>query len=133
MNACPTSGRKSWARYTGATRIGVLLASLLVIGCATSSPAARDLIANQAAAFDPMGVYDLAMSSETMVSRGTMHIRGSPGRYAGIIAIGGVSARIVNVEIGEDHMTVLAATASPAGGGRSLILRLARDEDFFFQ
>ncbi len=60
-----------------------------------------------------------------------MHIRGEPGRYAGIIAIGGVSARIVNVEVGEDHMTVQASTTSSAGGGRALILRLARDEDFF--
>lgn len=66
------------------------------------------------------------MSSETMVSEGTMEIRGEPGSYTGTIAVGTVGARIVSVEAGADHMTVHAATSE-----RTLILRLARDGDFF--
>ena len=77
-------------------------------------------------AFDPVGRYELTMSSETMVSEGTMEIRGEPGRYTGMIAVGSVGARIVGVEAAADHMIVRATTSE-----RTLILRLARDEDFF--
>ena len=54
-----------------------------------------------------------------------MDVRGEPGNYTGMIAVGSVSARIVNVEPGEDHMTV-HATARQA----NLILRLAWDGEF---
>lgn len=76
-------------------------------------------------AFDPVGRYDLTMSSETMVSEGWMEIRGEPATYTGLIDIGGVAARILSLEVGEDHMTVRATTSQ-----RPLILRLARDENF---
>ncbi len=55
-----------------------------------------------------------------------MEIRGEPGRYTGMIAIGSVQVRVVSIEAGADHLTVRAATNE-----RTLILRLARDGDFF--
>ena len=60
-----------------------------------------------------------------MVSEGWMEVRGEPGRYTGMINVGGVAARILTLEIGEDHMAVRASTRQ-----RTLILRLARDGDF---
>ena len=55
-----------------------------------------------------------------------MVIRGEPGRYTGMINIGSVAARILSLEAGQDHMAVRATTSQ-----QTLILRLARDEEFF--
>lgn len=98
-----------------------LLAIGLVGGCAASSgpvPEGEPALAN----FDPVGWYDVTMSSERMVSEGTMDIRGEPGNYTGMIAVGSVIARIVNVDAGEDHMAVHATARQT-----NLILRLAWD------
>ena len=108
-----------------------MLAIGLASGCAAlaapapgaeRAPGSEDARAN---VFDPVGWYEVTMSSESMVSEGTMDIRGEPGNYAGMIAVGSVAARIVNVEPGEDHMTV-HATARQA----NLILRRAWDGAF---
>jgi len=101
------------------------LTALLVIGlaggCAASSGSAPDGELPPAT-FDPVGWYDVTMSSERMVSEGTMDIRGEPGSYTGMIAVGSVAARIVNVDAGEDHMTVHATARQT-----NLILRLVWD------
>lgn len=54
-----------------------------------------------------------------------MDIRGEPGSYTGMIDVGGATARILSLEVGEDHMTVRADLRQQA-----LILRLARDGDY---
>ena len=41
----------------------------------------------EGAAIDPIGIYDLTMSSETMVSEGTMEIYGEPGGYLGRVSV----------------------------------------------
>ena len=120
---------------TGAHDRPLPLAALFAIGlaggCATlavPAPGAAPSTgagAEPANVFDPVGWYDVTMSSERMVSEGTMDVRGEPGDYTGMIAVGSVSARIVNVEPGEDHMTV-HATARQA----NLILRLVWDGEF---
>ena len=101
-----------------------LLATGLAAGCSHApierSPAAEPVAG--AAVLDPVGVYDLTMSSEIMVSEGTMEIRGRPGRYLGSISVGGVTGRILNVEAGEGHMSVHVEV--DAG---QLVLRLAGD------
>lgn len=102
----------------------VLCVVLVAAGCATPGPSG-DAASPTAPGFDPVGRYDLTMSSATMVSEGSMEIRGEPGGYTGMINITGVAARVTNLEAGEDHMTVHAIT-----GEHPLILRLARDGDF---
>lgn len=103
----------------------LLLAVGLAGGCAGSGGPDPDGGPAPANVFDPVGWYDVTMSSERMVSEGTMDIRGEPGRYTGMIAVGSVAARIVTVDAGEDHMTV-HATARQS----NLILRLAWDGEF---
>ena len=94
----------------------VLLAGLLT-GCATSpAPAAEEPV------LDPVGVYDLSMSSVTQVSDGTMEIRGEPGNYRGTFSVGPVSAGIAAVETGVGMLNVHAGL--PNG---TLILRLTGD------
>ena len=70
-------------------------------------------------ALNPVGAYDLTMSSETMVSEGKMEIRGEPGRYVGTVAVGGISGRIVKVMAGVGQLVVDVDTHA----GR-LVLRL---------
>ncbi|MYG80597.1 MAG: hypothetical protein F4187_01950 [Gemmatimonadetes bacterium] len=53
---------------------------------------------------DPVGTYDLTMSSDIMVAEGTMEIRGRPGRYVGTVAIGSFGGRIVSVEPGAGQL-----------------------------
>lgn len=75
---------------------------------------------------DPVGVYDLVMSSQIMVTEGTMQIRGEPGNYVGTVAVGSVGGRIRTVETGEGHMVVHIDTGTGA-----LVFRLAGDGSSF--
>lgn len=94
----------------------VLLAAFLM-GCATApAPAAEQPVS------DPVGSYELSMSSETGVSDGTMLIRGEPGNYRGTFSVGALSAVIAGVETGVGVLNVHADL--PQG---TLILRLAGD------
>ncbi len=77
------------------------------------------------AALDPLGEYEVTLSSESLVSEGTMSIEGEPGAYRGTLVAGRMTARIVGVEAGVNLMHVTAAVES----GR-LVLRLAGDESF---
>ncbi len=72
----------------------VLLVAFLT-GCATPSPPAVEQ-----PVVDPVGDYDLSMSSATQVSDGTMEIRGEPGDYRGLFSVGNLSAVIAGVEVG---------------------------------
>lgn len=113
-----------------AWRVGALAAALALphgVGCtAGRTPAPPDPEpATETAAMDPVGVYDLTMSSETMVSEGTMEIYGEPGGYEGRISLGVVTGRIVLVEAGEGQLIVQVALQE----GR-LTLRLAGDVSF---
>ena len=111
-----------------ARRAGPVAAALCVVlvapGCATPG-SAGDIASPTAAGFDPVGRYDLTMSSATMVSEGSMEIRGEPGGYTGLINITGVAARVTSLEAGEDHMTVHATARQT-----NLILRLVWDGEF---
>lgn len=80
----------------------VLLAGFLT-GCATPPPPALEQ-----PVLDPVGDYDLAMSSATQVSDGTMEIRGEPGDYRGLFSVGNLSAMIVGVETGVSVLNVQA-------------------------
>lgn len=102
-----------------------LLAIGLAGGCAGSGPPGPENGPTPAGVFNPVGWYDVTMSSERMVSEGTMDIRGEPGNYTGMMAVGSVAARIVNVDAGQDHMTVHATTRQT-----NLILRLVWDGEF---
>ena len=75
------------------------------------------------ATLDPLGEYEVTLSSESLVSEGTMTIEGEPGAYRGALVAGRMTARIVGVEVGVNLMHVTAAVES----GR-LVLRLAGDE-----
>ncbi|MYK66687.1 MAG: hypothetical protein F4022_09460 [Gemmatimonadetes bacterium] len=94
----------------------VLLTGLLA-GCATApAPAAEEPV------LDPVGDYDLSMSSETQVSDGTMEIRGEPGHYRGLFSVGALSAVISEVETGAGALNVHANLAQG-----TLMLRLTGD------
>ncbi len=71
---------------------------------------------------DPVGTYDLTMSSDIMVAEGTMEIRGRPGRYVGTVAIGSFGGRIVSVEPGAGQLVVEVDSET----GR-LVFRLTAD------
>lgn len=77
------------------------------------------------ATLDPLGEYEVTLSSESLVSEGTMTIEGEPGAYRGALVAGRMTARIIGVEVGENLVHVTAAVES----GR-LVLRLAGDESF---
>ena len=104
-----------------------VLATLAAAGCAPRRLEAtpEPVPATEAAAMDPVGVYDLTMSSETMVSEGTLEIYGEPGAYLGRVSVGGVNGRIVLVEPGEGHLAIQVEV----DGGR-LVFRLAGDRSF---
>ncbi len=97
-----------------------LVTAGLALGCAT--PAGQDV---QGLVMDPVGVYDLTMSSESQVSEASMLIRGQPGAYTGRVAVGATVAQIRFVEVGPGQLNVRAAM--PSG---TLILRLTRDADY---
>ena len=95
----------------------LVLISGLLPGCATSpARAAEESI------LDPVGTYDLSMSSEIQVSDGTMTIHGEPGNYRGTFTVGVLSAAIAGVEAG---VGVLHVHANLAQG--TLTLRLTGD------
>lgn len=77
------------------------------------------------ARLNPLGEYDVTLSSESLVSEGTMSIEGGPGAYRGLLVAGSMTARIVGVEVDVNQMHVTATVES----GR-LVLRLAGDESF---
>lgn len=77
------------------------------------------------ATLDPLGEYEVTLSSESLVSEGTMTIEGEPGAYRGALVAGRMTARIVGVEVGVNLVIVTATVES----GR-LVLRLAGDESF---
>lgn len=90
-------------------------------GCATPPNAT----VGEATRLDPLGQYEVTLSSESLVSEGTMSIRGEPGAYRGALVAGDMTAVITGVEVGVDLMHVRATV----GVGR-LILRLAGDGHF---
>ena len=71
---------------------------------------------------DPVGVYDVTMSSQSQVSKGTIEIRGKPGRYHGSVQLGSVSAVLERVEPGAG---ILHLRVKLPGG--TLVLRLTGD------
>lgn len=77
------------------------------------------------ASLDPLGEYEVTLSSESLVSEGMMTIQGEPGAYRGTLVAGRMTARIVGVEVDANLMHVTAAVES----GR-LVLRLAGDGSF---
>ena len=97
-----------------------LVTAVLVSGCAT--PASQDV---QGPALNPVGGYDLTMSSESQVSEASMSISGRPGVYTGRVVVGGTVAPIRFVEVGPGQLNVRAAM--PSG---TLILRLTRDAEY---
>ena len=108
-----------------ADRVAVMLPLALVtaglaLGCAT--PAGQDV---QGLVMDPVGVYDLTMSSESQVSEASMLIKGQPGAYSGSVVVGGTVVQIRFVEVGPGQLNVQAVM--PSG---TLILRLTRDGDY---
>lgn len=108
--------------------VTALCAVGLAAACAASSPPGTEDGPAPAGAFEAAGEYEVTMSSERMVSEGTMEvrgIRGEPGSYTGVITVGSVTARIVNVDAGDDHMTVHAIASQG-----TLILRLAWDGEY---
>ena len=102
--------------------------SLLLAGaaaaCASVPPSASS--SEPATDFDPAGRYAVTMSSATMVSEGEMEISLLSGGHGGTLAVGGTQGMIVVVMAVAGQMTVEAVVQ----GGR-LILRLARDGDYF--
>ena len=106
--------------------MALLLGTGLVAACSAPwlqrQPGSQRGAEAEAEALDPVGVYDLTMSSETMVTEGKMEIRGEPDRYVGTVAVGGISGRIVKVMSGVGQLVVDVDTHA----GR-LVFRLAGD------
>ena len=128
--ALPTRSNRK-VRFTNC-RVFFTLATLHAAGCAAPriavapEPVPVEAEADaEGAAIDPTGIYDLTMSSETMVSEGTMEIYGEPGGYLGRVSVGGVSGRILLVEPGEGGLTVQVDVE----GGR-LVFRLAGEASY---
>lgn len=89
--------------------------------CATAPDSATD----ETTRLEPLGQYEVTLSSESLVSEGTMSIRGGPGTYRGALVAGGMSAVITGVEVGMNQMHVRATV-----GVGTLILRLSGDGHF---
>lgn len=104
-----------------------VLATLPAAGCGLRplDTAPEPAPGNEEAAMDPVGIYDLTMSSETMVSEGTLEIYGEPGAYLGRVSVGGVNGRIILVEPGEGRISIQVEVE----GGR-LVFRLAGDSAY---
>lgn len=112
------------------SRLTVLLAAGMVAACSTPGPqrapspsaGAEFELEAETAPLDPVGAYELTMSSEVMVAEGTMEIRGKPGNYVGTVDIGGMGGRVVSVAPGVGRLAVDIDTHR----GR-LVLRLVGD------
>lgn len=74
---------------------------------------------------DPLGQYEVTLSSESLVSEGTMSIRGEPGAYRGALVAGGMTAVITGVDVDANQMHVRASVDFS-----TLVLRLAGDGHF---
>lgn len=98
-------------------RLPLILLPGLLPGCGTAPVRTME-----EAVLDPVGTYDLSMSSVTRVSGGTLEIRGEPGNYRGTFSVGVLSAAIAGVEAGAGILNVHANL--PQG---SLVLRLTGD------
>ena len=97
-------------------------AAAFLWGCAHGPVAGEGTLE---APLDPLGEYEVTLSSESLVSEGTMTIEGQPGAYRGALVAGRMTARIIGVEVGVNLVHVTATVES----GR-LVLRLAGDESF---
>lgn len=99
-------------------------AVLLLAGCAVmQGPPPEGLPADATEAGpDPVGVYDVTMSSQSQVSEGTFEIRGDTRKYRGTLVLGTVSAVLESVEA--DAGVIHLRVKMPAG---TLVLRLAGD------
>ncbi len=109
-------------RFSGAA---LSATAILLAGCAVmsgpqpeGSPSNRD----EQAVMDPVGIYDVTMSSQSDVSEGTIEIRGRPGRYHGYLQLGSMSAVLESVEPGAG---ILHLRVKLPGG--TLVLRLTGD------
>ena len=99
-----------------------LPAVLLLAGCISGPrPEAQSEDAGEVAP-DPLGVYDLTMSSQSRVSRGTVEIRGGPRKYHGSLVLGTAAVVLESVEASAG-MIHIRARMTPG----SLVLRLAGD------
>ncbi len=74
------------------------------------------------AALDPVGVYDLTMSSQSRVSRGTFEIRGGPRKYHGSLVLGTVAVALESVGTSAGMIHIRARMTAGA-----LVLRLVGD------
>ena len=102
--------------------MGALPAILLLAGCiAGPRPEARPEDPGEAAP-DPLGVYDLTMSSQSQVSKGTVEIRGGPRKYHGSLVLATAAVALERVETSEGMIHIRARMR--AG---TLVLRLAGD------
>lgn len=81
---------------------------------------------DEGAVLDPVGVYDVTMSSQSSVSEGIIEIGGKPGRYHGSLQVGSVSAVLERVEPGAG---ILHLRVGLPGG--TLVLRLTGDGKSF--
>jgi len=111
------------------SRPALLAAAILLAGCtAMPGPQTEGFGSDrdEEAVLDPVGVYDMTMSSQSHVSEGTIEIRGRPGRYHGYLQLGSVSAVLESVEPGAG---ILHLRVRLTGG--TLVLRLTGDGSSF--
>ena len=112
-------------REYGERRGAGLAVALLLAGCAVMSgrqPEGSPSDGDEGPVVDPVGLYDVTMSSQGRVSEGTIEIRGKAGSYRGTVVLGSVSAVLESVEAGAGmiHLRV----DMPRG---KLVLRLTGD------
>lgn len=117
-------------RLPSASRAGLPFACAAVwwlAGCAwlDGSRTAVPSAVPQLAVPDPVGVYEVVLSSGVVVTSGTMEIRGEEGSYTGLLSAGAMAAALRSVEVGPGHMQIEADT-----GQGIVILRLAADGRF---
>ena len=106
-----------------------LTVALLLAGCAlVAGRQPEGLLANAEAepVVDPVGVYDVTMSSGSQVSEGTIEIRGKPGNYRGTLVVGVMLVVIEGVETGAGIIQL--RVDMPMG---TLVLRLAGEGGCF--
>lgn len=112
------SGRRPRFLIGGGLALALAMGTLLS-ACQTTAGAGG------AGVIKPAGLYSVTMASAGLVSEGTMRIHGAEGNYRGTLSIGGMSATVRRVEVGEG--TFEAELQTPSG---TLVLRLVGDESF---